>query len=189
MPGQQVVQGGLARTPMSFEEWLDLPEKPKAEWVDGVAVVSLMAPVYDHGFAQASLSATLRAALPELRIVSEVPVRTARTRVRLPDVMALERRPDGPIVEDAPVLAVEILSPSTRSEDTVRKSAEYAAAGIGQYWIVDPELRTLEVFANRDGRWETVLLLDETRPTGAVTVGEYGSVELDLTRILDLEGR
>ena len=31
MPGQQVVQGGLARTPMSFEEWLDLPEKPKAE--------------------------------------------------------------------------------------------------------------------------------------------------------------
>ena len=188
MAGQQVVQGGLTRTPMSFEEWLELPEKPKSEWVDGIAAVSTVSPTYDHGFAQAALSATLRAALPGLRVVSEVPVRTAVTRVRLPDVMALERRPVGAIVEDTPVLAVEILSPSTRSEDTVRKSAEYAAAGIGQFWIVDPELRTLEVFANRDGRWETVLVLDEASRTGAVTVGEHGSVGLDLAQILDLDG-
>lgn len=37
-----VVVGGpvstLHREPMSFEKWEALPEKPKAEWVDGEAV-------------------------------------------------------------------------------------------------------------------------------------------------------
>jgi len=38
----------------------------------------------------------------------------------------------------APVLAVEVLSPSTARFDRLLKYSRYAAAGIAHYWIVDP---------------------------------------------------
>jgi Putative restriction endonuclease len=38
------------------------------------------------------------------------------------------------------VLAVEVLSPSTRRIDLVLKREAYAAAGVASYWIVDPEV-------------------------------------------------
>jgi len=37
-----------------------------------------------------------------------------------------------------PVLAVEVISPSTRRIDQLLKPARYAASGIEHYWVVDP---------------------------------------------------
>lgn len=44
----------------------------------------------------------------------------------------------------APHLLVEILSPGSRSLDRVKKLNKYAAAGVVQYILVDPEAGTLE---------------------------------------------
>ena len=49
-------------------------------------------------------------------------------------------------------LVVEILSASNRDHDLLTKRAEYAAAGIEEYWLADPDTRTL-----------TVLVLDGDR--------------------------
>ena len=46
---------------------------------------------------------------------------------------------------DPPDLAIEVLSPSTRRTDRQEKAAEYAEAGVTEYWIVDPEGRSIEV--------------------------------------------
>jgi Uma2 family endonuclease len=43
-----------------------------------------------------------------------------------------------------PDLAVEIISPSSRRYDRMKKLAWYADIGVPEYWIVDPEERTLE---------------------------------------------
>jgi Uma2 family endonuclease len=43
----------------------------------------------------------------------------------------------------APTLVVEILSPSSRRTDLVRKMALYARSEVAEYWIADPEQRTL----------------------------------------------
>lgn len=51
-----------------------------------------------------------------------------------------------------PVLAVEVLSPSTRSVDLVRKRAAYERAGLAHYWIVDPMLPALTVLERVGGR-------------------------------------
>ena len=45
-----------------------------------------------------------------------------------------------------PHLLVEILSPSSRSLDRVKKLNKYAENGVPYYLIVDPEASTLEVF-------------------------------------------
>jgi Uma2 family endonuclease len=46
-----------------------------------------------------------------------------------------------------PILVVEILSPTTRRRDREQKRVLYADAGVAEYWMVDPERRTITVVA------------------------------------------
>ena len=85
---------------------------------------------------------------PDCYVVPEVHLVLPGNRVRLPDLMLVADRPADGWVRSAPLLVVEVLSPSTRSEDTIRKSVEYAEGGIGQYWVVDPDLRTADLWRN-----------------------------------------
>ncbi len=49
-------------------------------------------------------------------------------------------------VEGAPDLAVEVLSPWNWKIDRGKKSKIYAKAGVREYWIVDPDKRTIELY-------------------------------------------
>jgi Uma2 family endonuclease len=177
---------GLRRLRMSWEEFLALPSGLRTEWVDGEVVVS--PPVGRGHFAAAGrLGAALTMALPELLVGPELGVWLPGNRLRAPDLAAIEKRPSTTtFVEEAPVLVVEVLSPSTRAEDTIRKPPEYAGAGIGQFWVVDPDGRSVDVFENVEGTWELLLHLDDAQPTGEVTVGAHGVVPLDLAWILPI---
>ena len=46
-------------------------------------------------------------------------------------------------LEAAPDLAVEVLSPSTRSRDLNLKRRRYAHFGVPEYWPIDPDSRTI----------------------------------------------
>jgi Uma2 family endonuclease len=52
---------------------------------------------------------------------------------------------DTTVIEGAPVLAVEVLSPSDRMKDVRDKVREYLAAGVEWVWIVDPYFHTVTV--------------------------------------------
>lgn len=49
-------------------------------------------------------------------------------------------------IEGAPDLVVEVLSPSTFYKDLRRKMAVYSRFGVEEYWIVDPETKTIELY-------------------------------------------
>jgi len=53
----------------------------------------------------------------------------------------------------APDLVVEVLSPSNRSNDTVRKKAIYALHGVREYWIVDGDAGTVTRYFLHRGRY------------------------------------
>jgi Uma2 family endonuclease len=53
-------------------------------------------------------------------------------------------RPEG-IIDEPPDIVVEILSPSTRGVDLVRKMALYARSGVPEYWVADPGPRILVI--------------------------------------------
>ncbi len=75
-----------------------------------------------------------------------------RTTYYIPDVMVVPEEVmnrEGPLLYPADVLlVVEVLSPSNAGKDLVLKRHDYAAAGIPQYWIADPQERTLTVLVS-----------------------------------------
>lgn len=73
--------------------------------------------------------------------------------------------PDGMIVCDkdkvkadgvygAPDLVVEILSPSTARNDRGYKKEKYEEYGVPEYWIVNPNDQSIEVYLLQEGRYK-----------------------------------
>lgn len=79
--------------------------------------------------------------------------------------------------EQAPDWVCEVLSPSTARVDRVEKLPLYAAAGVGHAWLIDPDLRILEVFENRDGHWLLLAAYDNDNRVRAVP---FDAVEIAL---------
>lgn len=88
--------------------------------------------------------------------------------------------PRGPWLESAPDWCCEVLSTSTAPVDRVEKMPIYANGGVGHLRLIDPELRTLEVFAVQERHRTLVVTLD-----GNVTVSPlpFGNVGLALNSL------
>lgn len=50
-------------------------------------------------------------------------------------------------------LVAEIISDSNKAHDLQTKLAEYAAAGIPEYWIIDPDRKTISIFSLASGNY------------------------------------
>ena len=60
-----------------------------------------------------------------------------------------------------PDLVIEVLSPSTAYYDYSHKKAIYCERGVKEYWIVDPQDRTIEIMINDGKVFQTEALLHE----------------------------
>lgn len=85
------------------------------------------------------------------------------------DVMA-RQRDDTTLIEGQPTLAVEVLSPSDRTDDIRDKVLEYLAAGVPLIWIVDPYFRTITV--HRPGK-RPEMFNDEETLSGDATLPDF----------------
>jgi Uma2 family endonuclease len=130
------------------------------ELVDGTLIVT-PAPSTRHQRAVARLlKVLLDAAHDDLEVLpAPYDVRLADDTVLQPDVLVC-RRAD--LTEHnlptAPLLAVEVLSPSTRLVDLSLKHGRYEAAGCPSYWVVDPDEPSLRAWELRDGSYVEVAL-------------------------------
>jgi Uma2 family endonuclease len=110
---------------------------------------------------------------PELHIDSDilVPDLAGWRRERMPQL------PDTAWFETVPDWVCEVLSPSTARVDRVEKMPLYVRMGVGHAWLADPDLRTLEAYANQDGRW---LLLQTCAGDARVALPPFEAVEWEL---------
>ncbi|MFI6677915.1 Uma2 family endonuclease [Kribbella sp. NPDC050470] len=129
----------------------DLPDDGKRyELVDGVLLVT-PAPLPMYQLAVVELTVLLRQSCPDDQRVFVAPLDFQPTSRRSlqPDVLVCRRVDVGPKAIEKPLLlAVEILSPATRSTDLVLKRSLYEEAGVTSYWTFDPakvELTVLEL--------------------------------------------
>lgn len=135
----------------------------RLELIEGEIVVT-PSPSPLHQLVVHRLAVLLDRAIVEsgLGLVLESPldVFLAAHNVFQPDLIVLLNdriRLFGPdMVENAPSLAVEIISPSSSAYDRVTKRDVYARFGVPEYWLIDPEAETVTIFSDpRDGRYHT----------------------------------
>jgi Uma2 family endonuclease len=111
---------------------------------------------------------------------TEIVVTGARVTVRLPDLIllteagavALKGANRSLITADMPppALVVEVVSPGTTNaeRDYRYKRSEYAARGIDEYWIVDPQQSQITVLTLVAGWYEEAVFRGESRLVSAI---------------------
>lgn len=148
----------------TIEELLALPEDGlRHELLDGVHVVT-PAPALPHQTVLGEVGFCLRKALEgndQLAVLhSPADIVLGPKTLVQPDLFVVRKKP-GQLLRKwsevgVPVLAVEVLSPSTAARDRGKKRRIYQEAGVGEYWIVDLDARLVERWRPGDSRPEVV---------------------------------
>ena len=99
----------------------------------------------------------------------------------IPDMMVVcdpeKVKADG--VYGAPDLVVEVLSPSTMRNDRMGKKEVYQTCGVREYWLVDPENRTIEQYLLQDGKLELNMVYASCRDDELERMSEQEKAELE----------
>jgi len=154
--------------PLTRDDLAAMPDDGhRYELLDGSLVVT-PAPSRSHQVALLELAMLLTSGCPPHLQVLLAPfdVTLAPDTVLHPDLVVADK---SQLTEHelpaAPVLAVEILSPSTRRIDLTLKRSRLGAAGCPSYWVVDPLEPSLTAWELVEGRY-----VDQAHVVGAETV-------------------
>lgn len=147
---------GLPRRPLTRADLDVLPDDGhRYELIDGLLVVS-PAPRVRHQEAVAGMYRLLYAACPaDLKVLfAPLDVVLSDDTVMQPDLVVAHR--DDFAANDlpkAPILAIEVLSPSTRALDLLLKKDRLQRAGCDHYWVVDPDVPAVVAYDLIDGAY------------------------------------
>jgi len=145
----------------TIDELLALPEDgQRHELLDGAHVVT-PAPSYPHQVVLQRLFQAINEAVrdaPSRVLWSPADIRLNPRTLVQPDLFIIKDE-DGSLDKSwtdvgVPLLAVEILSPSTAARDRGIKRKLYFEAGVEEYWIVDLDARLIERWRRGDERPE-----------------------------------
>jgi Uma2 family endonuclease len=171
----------------TYDDLLAVPEHLIAEILDGELIVS------PHpGLLQLRVSTAVSALLfaafdrpvPDAWWIVNGPELHLRDDVVVPDLAGWRRErlptfPSGPWLDLAPDWVCEVASPSTEAIDRGRKLRIYAREGVGHLWLLNPKLRTLEVYRRSDDKW---IVVETFVGNETVRAEPFDEVELDMTR-------
>ena len=151
--------------PLTYDDLADTPHDGRRyELIDGTLVVS-PGPVLDHQDVVGNLHLLLRASCPpELKVVlAPYDVKLADDTVLEPDLLVAPRAQfTRKFLPGAPLLAVEVLSPSTSRFDRLVKRERLQEAGCPSYWLLDPHEPAVTVLELEGG-----LYVERGRASGA----------------------
>ena len=143
-----------ARRAWTCADLAALPEDQlRHELIDGEHVVT-PSPAIAHQVILWNLTELLapylRASPIGTALTGPVDVKLSLGTVLVPDLVYFTAERFGRVVNEkhataAPDLVVEILSPGTRRRDKGRKRAIYDREAVREYWIVDPEARSITI--------------------------------------------
>ena len=157
----------------TYEDLFSLPEDGRRHEIIEGELYEMPAPSWEHAVTVMNLIlllAPMVQALGGTLVTSPIDVFFQGADPVQPDILAI--LPGSPAsgrgrgVEGAPDLIVEVLSPSNRGHDLLTKRSLYARAGVREYWLVDPEARTLEILSlDRDAFHLAVAAAGDDTPT------------------------
>jgi Uma2 family endonuclease len=139
-------------TEEEFEAWCN--EDTKADYLDGEIVVMTPESIA-HGVDESRFGGLLEIVAGETD--AGVVISSGHTQIRLrmglrrnPDVIFIRKSRAGIMrenyIDGAPDLVMEFVSPESEIRDWQEKFAEYEAAGVGEYWVVDRQQQRAVAF-------------------------------------------
>jgi Uma2 family endonuclease len=147
---------GAAKTLLTAEEFDNYPfEEDKRYELDEGELILMTRPAFDHNDAlknlQFELEAFLRKTHLGVMLISENLYALAPTTRRAPDVAVIlgNRRQElrgSKVIPVIPELVAEVLSPSETPRMIHRKLKQYFAAGVKEVWLIDPDVKEIEVW-------------------------------------------
>lgn len=152
------------KTKLSYEEFLrQYDEDSRAEWVNGEVVLLSPASNRHQDLARfLTVILDLYAEKHDLGVIRPAPFQMKLGPTlpgREPDLLFVAKEQLGRFKEhylDGPAdLVIEIVSPESRLRDRGEKLAEYEAAGVREYWLLDPEEKRADFYVlGDDGRYD-----------------------------------
>ena len=169
---------------LTYEDYLMTPDDERWELLRG-ELTMVPGPTFAHQKIAGRLFLFLNAFVEEKGLGDVVfapfDVVLSRNNVLQPDLLFVSTEQQSIITEaniqGAPALVVEVISPSTASKDRELKRRIYAEHGVSEYWLVDPDARTISVLSLQD---------KDFREVGNYGVGEVLSSPTLEGLVLDL---
>lgn len=136
----------------TYEDYAKLPDKPRVELIDGEFLMC-PAPNMTHQRLLGHLFSSLRAWVKAHRLgevfFAPCDVVLSPYDTVQPDILFIDKERSNIIVpknvQGAPDFVIEILSPGNAARDQVLKRRLYEKSGVREYWIVDPDSRSVRV--------------------------------------------
>lgn len=135
-------------TLVSVEEYLRTSYDPDVDYVDGV-LEDRNVGEFDHSVLQTQISSWILQNCQAMGLSAFVELRTRihGRRYRVPDILVLEGKwPKTKVLERAPLVAIEILSPEDRMTRVRARIEDYLSIGTRFVWLIDPAVRRAWVY-------------------------------------------
>ncbi len=171
----------------TYADYAALPERAPCQLIDGELIMS-PAPTPFHQLITHRLSVqfTLFVEENKLGVVlnSPIDVYLSEHETYQPDIVFVAKERFSIIgekkIEGAPDLVVEVLSPSTGYYDLVHKKSVYEESGVKEYWIIDSKEKSVQILANKNGKFEVTAAAHGAGRVGSELLKEFA---VDIARL------
>ena len=174
-------------TKKTVKDYIELPEGPPYyQLIEGKLIMS-PGPSYSHQRTVGRVFLELSRLLEEKglgeALISPIDVYLDEKNVFQPDIVVLLKEGKAKFEEKGilgpPDVVVEILSLSTAYYDLIVKEEVYERAGVKEYWLLDPNRKTFEIYKNTE---EGFKLTSQAKEEGKV-FSESLKLEMDLKEV------
>lgn len=145
---------------------LDRKSQDRLEYFDG-KIIPLSLPTAEHQRILFNFAVELKDYCKEKPYKAYVSLNTWLEREK--EIAKIRVQPDIIIISDKtglkeneyrgiPDLIIEVLNPYNQSHDRIRKYDVYMRFGVKEYWIVNPQLKTMEVYVLKGQEYKQVAI-------------------------------
>lgn len=139
----------MATTLIPLQEYLHTSYRPDCDYIDGTIIERNMGQ-YEHARLQGLIVTALMIRESEwhIHVLPEQRIKIREGKYRVPDVIVLaEDAPHPRVIEQPPLLCIEVLSPEDRLGEIVDRAHDYWALGVEATWIFDPVQKRAYVYS------------------------------------------
>ena len=159
---------------VSEQEYLHTTYRPDCDYVDGF-ILERNVGTPPHSRLQMLIAAYLfqREQAWQIQILTECRLKIRDRKYRIPDIMVLPANASRPelVIEEAPLLCIEVVSPKDRLAHLVERAGDYLLLGVPETWICDPK---------KKGSW---VYSDQGTVESSGPVLRHGAIELPIAEL------